>query len=266
MILYQIVVAKETELRQRQDKKPLTVLEQQLSNVPDTRDFVGSLKTHAPAVIAEIKKASPSRGILREDFKPVEIARSYERNDAAALSVLTDEPFFQGSDQYLVEVRNATNLPILRKDFILDSYRIVESRCIGADCVLLIVSILNTARLQQLYSLGLDLSLDVLVEVHNAYELSATLNLEPVPALIGINNRNLRTFETNLSTTESLIESIPESTVTVSESGINDRADIDRLRNANVDAFLVGEAFMRADNPGQQLSSLFGQIQKTKVE
>ena len=263
MILEQIVAAKEADLKRRRNTTPVDVLERQLLRLPPTRGFTNSLRKSSPAVIAEIKKASPSKGVIRENFDPVEIAKSYEQAQAAALSVLTDKPFFQGSDEYLLSVKEATGLPILRKDFILDRYQVIETRCLGADCLLLIASMLNSAQLQELYSLALDLSLDVLIEVHDLSELRMGLNLNPEPSLIGINNRDLHTFETNLLTTEKLAKEIPESTLVISESGIHTREDIERLQNANVDAFLVGEAFMRAEDPGQLLTELFGPIRRS---
>ena len=178
------------------------------------------------------------------------------------MSVLTDEPFFQGSDEYLISVREVSSLPILRKDFILDRYQVIETRCLGADCLLLIASMLSLQQLRELYSLALELSLDVLIEVHDSSELQMALNLDPEPCLIGVNNRDLHTFETDLSTTEILAKEMPASTVVVSESGIHQRHDIARLQNANVDVFLVGEAFMKAENPGQLLTDLFGPIER----
>ena len=208
------------------------------------------------AVIAEIKKASPSKGVIRPDFDPEQIARSYAAGGATCLSVLTDEAFFQGADHYLKAARRACALPVLRKDFIIDAYQVWEARAIGADCVLLIVAALDDAQLSDLSGLALDLGMDVLVEVHDAGELTRALAL-PLP-LIGINNRDLRSFETRLETTIELLASIPEERIVVTESGIHQPADVHYLRRHGVHAFLVGEAFMRAEDPGARLAQLFG--------
>jgi indole-3-glycerol phosphate synthase len=206
------------------------------------------------AVIAEIKKASPSAGVLRTNFDPEAIARSYERGGATCLSVLTDRDFFQGADEDLRLARAACSLPVLRKDFMIDPYQIVESRVLGADCILLIVAALDDASLRSLYELARELGLDVLIEVHNQDELSRSLTLEG--EMIGINNRNLRTFATSLETTFGMLSSIPPTTLVVTESGIHTREHIAAMRARGVYAFLVGEAFMRADDPGQALSRL----------
>jgi indole-3-glycerol phosphate synthase len=207
------------------------------------------------AVIAEVKKASPSKGVLREDFRPTDIARSYERAGATCLSVLTDVDFFQGADAYLGEARNACSLPVIRKDFIIDPYQVYESRAIGADCILLIAACLHDTQLSELTGLAHHLGLDVLTEVHDAAELERAL---AVPGrLIGINNRNLRTFDVSLHTTLSLIDAIPAERLIVTESGIHSRADVALMRRNGVNAFLVGESFMRAPDPGDKLAELF---------
>ena len=209
-----------------------------------------------PAVIAEIKKASPSRGVLREDFRPAEIAASYARHGAACLSVLTDRQFFQGMPEYLREARQACDLPVLRKDFIIDRYQVHEARAMGADCILLIVAALDAKPMAELESLAHGLGMGVLVEVHDAMELDAALKL--ATPLIGVNNRNLRTFETSLATTFDLLPLVPEGRIVISESGILTRDDVQSLRQRNINAFLVGEVFMRASDPGAALAGLFG--------
>ena len=224
------------------------------------RGFFAALKARTdaglPAVIAEVKKASPSKGVIRRDFDPAAIARSYAANGAACLSVLTDEKYFQGADQYLESARAAVDIPALRKDFVIDEYQLHEARALGADCVLLIVSALDIMQLTVLHQSAQNLGLDVLLEVHDRTELEAALSLGP--SLIGINNRNLKTFETTLETTFSLLEHIPDDVLVVTESGIHDRDDVARMLEHNVRAFLVGEAFMRADDPGAELAKLFG--------
>ena len=224
------------------------------------RDFVGAMRRRIDAgdaaVIAEIKKASPSKGVLRADFRPAEIAASYERHGAAALSVLTDTPFFQGAAEYLAAARAATSLPALRKDFIVDAWQVFESRALGADAILLIVAALDDAELRDFEALAAGLGMAVLVEVHDGGELERALALRT--PLVGINNRNLRTFEVSLETTLTLLARVPGDRVVVTESGIVGAGDVRRMRAAGVDAFLVGEAFMRASDPGAALSELFG--------
>ena len=207
------------------------------------------------AVIAEIKKASPSKGVIREDFDPVAIAEAYQRGGAACLSVLTDRDFFQGHEDYLSAAREACDLPVIRKDFIVDPYQVVEARAIGADCILLIVAALDDATLAELDAAARELGMDVLVEVHDRTELERALRLEL--DLVGINNRNLRTFETRLETTLDLLDAVPPGCLVVTESGIHGRADVARMRASGVHAFLVGEAFMRAEDPGAELQYLF---------
>ena len=222
---------------------------------PPVRDFVGALRAKKPAVIAEVKKASPSRGVLREDFDPAAIARSYEQGGAACLSVLTDRQFFQGDPAHLIAARKACALPALRKDFVIERYQVLESRSYGADCVLLIAACLTAGEMKALEEAARELGMAVLVEVHDATELETALQLRT--PLLGINNRNLKTFETRLETTLDLLARVPKERMVVTESGILSSADVDRMRAAGVNAFLVGEAFMRQPDPGQALSTLF---------
>ena len=218
-----------------------------------------SLAAGRSAVIAEVKKASPSKGLIRPDFNPAEIAKSYEKYGASCLSVLTDKEFFQGSPEYFQQVREAVSLPMLRKDFMLDEYQVYEARVMHADCILLIVAALEDGLMQTLAGRAVELGMDVLVEVHNAEELERglTLNKEFGIEMIGINNRNLRNFETSLNNTIDLLPMIPDSTIVVTESGIHKPEDIKLMREHNVNSFLVGEAFMRADEPGEKLQELF---------
>ncbi len=258
-ILQQIIAVKHAEVAHAQRSVPVEKLHTLVSAQGATRDFIGALRAqHAagrPAVIAEIKQASPSRGLLRTPFTPAEIACSYAQYGAACLSVLTDKQFFQGSATHLQEARAACTLPVLRKDFIIDTYQILEARAMGADCILLIAAALEQPKLQQLETYAHALGLAVLVEVHNKEELEAALTL--ATPLIGINNRNLRTFEVTLETTLSLLDAIPAERIVVTESGIVSSADVTRMRAAQVHSFLVGEAFMRASNPGLALQQMF---------
>ena len=258
-ILLKILARKAEEVAARKSLTSLAQLQQKLTHATAPRGFIRALRQKnakgEPAVIAEIKKASPSQGVIRQNFDPIQIARCYAAGGAACLSVLTDIDFFQGNDDYLIAARNACSLPVIRKDFIIDDYQVYESRAIGADCILLIAAALDDKRLHHLYQLALGLGLDVLVEVHDQQELSRALKLN-LP-LVGINNRNLRTFETSLSTTLDLLEQIPGSCAVVTESGIHRRADVQLMRDHNVNAFLVGEAFMRAEEPGEELHRLF---------
>ena len=219
------------------------------------RDFIGALRARDPAVIAEIKKASPSRGVLREDFDPATIARSYDGAGAACLSVLTDAQFFQGSAAHLAAAKAACSLPVLRKDFVIEPYQVWESRAMGADCILLIAACLEKDQMRELERLAHELAMAVLVEVHDAGELDAALALET--PLIGINNRNLKSFETKLETTLDLLSRVPRNRMVITESGILSSDDVARMRKAGVRAFLVGEAFMRATDPGAALRGLF---------
>jgi indole-3-glycerol phosphate synthase len=258
-ILQRILARKAGEIQERSARVSLDDLKQQAAAAPAPRGFAAALRKkladgHA-AVIAEVKKASPSRGVMRPDFRPVEIARSYAAGGAACLSVLTDMDFFQGADAYLREAREACALPVLRKDFTIDDYQVHEARALGADCILLIVAALSNGALAELTALAHKLGMDVLVEAHDADELDRAL---ATPArLIGINNRNLRTFETSLDTTLALRERVPADRLLITESGIHTRADVARMRGAGVNAFLVGEACMRADDPGTELRRLF---------
>lgn len=227
-----------------------------VAEAPVVRDFVGALRAKKPAVIAEVKKASPSRGVLRENFDPAAIARSYEKGGAACLSVLTDRQFFQGDPAHLVAARAACTLPALRKDFVIDAYQVAESRSYGADCILLIAACLSVQQMKALEQAANELGMAVLVEVHDAQELESALELKT--PLLGINNRNLKTFETRLETTLGLLARVPNDRLVVTESGILSNADVQRMQKAGVNAFLVGEAFMRAPEPGTALLGLFG--------
>lgn len=258
-ILKRIIARKHEEIAERQTRTPLHALHGQAEQADACRGFVQALANRVEhgeaAVIAEVKKASPSKGILRDPFDPSAIAASYEAGGAACLSVLTDADFFQGSEAALKEARAACSLPVIRKDFIVDPYQVVEARAIGADCILLIAAALDDERMSELYRLAVEMGMDVLVEVHDAAELQRSLALSPM--LLGINNRNLRTFEVSLRTTETLLESIPAGTHVVTESGIMNEADVKRMRGAGVHSFLVGEAFMRATDPGSALRQMF---------
>jgi indole-3-glycerol phosphate synthase len=259
-ILNRILTRKREEIGERSARTPLRELAARSADRVPTRGFAAAIEAKiaagAPAVIAEIKKASPSRGVIRADFDPAAIARSYAAAGAACLSVLTDADFFQGSELYLQQARAACALPVLRKDFTIDAYQIHEARAIGADCILLIVAALDAAALLELALQAAELDLDVLVEVHDEVELERALD---IPAsMIGINNRNLRTFETSLDTTLRLRERVGDGRLLVTESGIHTPDDVARLRSAGIGAFLVGEAFMRAADPGLELARLFG--------
>jgi len=258
-ILQRIVAVKQEEVQQARRVRSLADLHSDVAQAPPVRGFAAALQAKVaagqPAVIAEVKKASPSKGVLREHFVPADIARSYEAGGAACLSVLTDVQFFQGSTAYLQQARAACNLPVLRKDFIIDPYQVVEARAMGADCILLIAACLDDAQMAELEVCALELGLDVLVEVHDAAELERALRLKT--PLVGVNNRNLRTFEVSLDTTLELRDRIPAGRLLVTESGILGREDVRRMRAAGVHAFLVGEAFMRAPEPGVALQGLF---------
>ena len=262
-ILEKIITVKQDEVAALKQQKPLSVIRADAESRVLTRDFVGALQNKIaagkPAVIAEVKKASPSKGVLRPDFIPADIAQSYAEFGAACLSVLTDKQFFQGSIEYFKQARASCSLPALRKDFMIDAYQIYESRVMGADCILLIAAVLDDAQMQDMEALAMSLDMAVLVEVHDGVELERALKLKT--PLIGINNRNLKTFDVSLDTTLGLLSRVPEGPerrIVVTESGISTVADVKRMRDANVHAFLVGEAFMRADDPGVALGELFG--------
>jgi len=257
-VLSRILETKRAEVEAGKGRVSLAELRHRCADLPAQRGFAARLVARAktgPAVIAEIKKASPSAGVIRPDFEPAAIAASYQQGGAACLSVLTDTPWFQGRREDLAAAASACTLPLLRKDFIVDPWQVFESRCLGADCILLIVAALGDGPLQELYGLAGEVGLDVLVEVHDAAEMERALVLGG--GLVGVNNRDLRTFETTLDTTLKLRGMLPSDRLLITESGIRDRADVERLQAAGVRAFLVGEAFMRAADPGQALKRLF---------
>lgn len=258
-VLKKILARKHEEVAERRKSVSFSELEARANAQPAARDFVEAIakrvEKNEPAVIAEVKKASPSKGVIRANFDPAAIARSYERGGAACLSVLTDIDFFQGSDAYLQAARSACNLPVLRKDFTVDPYQVVEARALGADCILLIAAALSDEQLDELSDVALQWGLDVLVEVHNREELERAIPLGN--RLLGINNRDLRNFETNLNTTIKLLDDLLDDMIVVTESGIHTRDDVGLMRQHGVNAFLVGEAFMRAQDPGAELQRLF---------
>jgi indole-3-glycerol phosphate synthase len=258
-VLKKIVATKHEEIAAAKARIDLAGMRRAAEAVGGVRDFEGALRRKAAegksAVIAEVKKASPSKGVLREHFVPAEIAASYARHGAACLSVLTDQQYFQGSPAYLQQARNACPLPVLRKDFMVDPYQVYEARAMGADCILLIVACLDDVQMAELESLAMTLGMAVLVEAHDGEELDRALRLKT--PLVGINNRNLRTFEVTLETTLGLLSRVPADRLLITESGILTPHDVKRMRGARVDAFLVGEAFMRAPDPGVALAQLF---------
>jgi len=259
-ILKKIVARKRQEIAEARSRVPEAVLRDSLQEKSPPRGFVAALKAKIdaglPGVIAEIKKASPSKGVLREDFRPAELAISYAAHGAACLSVLTDRDFFQGSPEYLQRARMVCELPVIRKDFIVDPYQVYEARAMEADCILLIVACLDDAQLKVLNDLAMELGMDVLIEVHDRRELERALQVEN--PMVGINNRNLRTFEVSLQTTLELLPQIPDEKLVITESGILAREDVALMREHGVNGFLVGEAFMRAEDPGARLAELFG--------
>jgi len=258
-ILERILATKRREVEVARGSFSLSDMKQKASNAPAVRDFVSAMKSKIAsgraAVIAEVKKASPSKGLLRPNFDPAAIARSYEAGGAACLSVLTDREYFQGSSEHLEQARGACSLPVLRKDFVIEPWQVFESRAMGADCILLIAGALARQDMRGLEGVARSLGMGVLVEVHNGEELESALTLET--PLLGINNRDLRTFETRLETTLDLLSRVPAGKLAVTESGIGTPADVSRMRTAGVHAFLVGEAFMRAADPGEALAGLF---------
>lgn len=258
-ILNKIIATKTIEVATAKAQKPLAVVQAEASTASPVRDFVASIRTKIAngqsAVIAEIKKASPSKGVIRVDFNPAEIAKSYEQGGAACLSVLTDVEYFQGSAEYLKEAREACKLPVLRKDFMIDTYQVYEARAMGADCILLIAAAIDLAKMRELETIAHDLGMAVLVEVHNGEELDLALQLDT--PLLGINNRDLRTFEVTLDTTLGLLARIPKNKIVVTESGIFTSDDVRLMRKNNVHTFLVGEAFMRQPEPGTELAKVF---------
>ena len=258
-ILTTILARKADEIAERSARVSLADLRARAADAPPMRGFADALNAMIaqgdPAVIAEVKKASPSKGVIRPDFRPADIAVSYEFGGAACLSVLTDVDFFQGADDYLRQARDACTLPVLRKDFTVDPYQVYEARALGADCILLIVAALDDGQLVDLSGLAMQLGMDVLVEVHDIDELERALQV-PVP-LVGINNRNLRTFEVSLDTTLAMKDAVPKDRLLVTESGIVVPEDVATMRDAGVNAFLVGETFMRAEEPGEALRQLF---------
>jgi len=256
-VLNRIVLRKRAELEAAKARVPLGVLEARARHTGDVRDFVAALREKQPAVIAEIKRASPSKGRLRADFDPAAIAKSYENAGAACMSVLTDEHFFEGSAEHLAAARAACRLPALRKDFVIDAYQVFESRSLGADCILLIAACLGREEMAEFEALAHRLGMAVLVEVHDGAELDAALTL--ATPLVGINNRDLRTFETRLETTLELLPRVPKGRIVITESGILSPGDVARMRRRGVNAFLVGEAFMRAPDPGAALRRLFAE-------
>ncbi len=259
-ILDKIVAVKREEIAAARRKVPLEAIRADAESRVLTRDFAAALRRKVDAgqaaVIAEVKKASPSKGVLREDFIPADIAQSYAEHGAACLSVLTDRQFFQGQPDYLKQARASCDLPVLRKDFLVDPYQVWESRVMGADCILLIAACLDDGQMAELEAIARSLDMAVLVEVHDGAELQRALKLKT--PLVGINNRNLRSFEVSLDTTLSLLPEVPADRLLITESGILAPADVQRMRGAGVHAFLVGEAFMRADDPGAALAQLFG--------
>jgi indole-3-glycerol phosphate synthase len=258
-ILNKIVAVKREEVAQGLQRKSLHVMREDAESRVLTRDFVGAMRAQIAAghsaVISEVKKASPSKGVLRAEFIPADIAQSYAEHGAACLSVLTDQQFFQGCNDFLKQARASCDLPVLRKDFMVDAYQIYESRVLGADCILLIAACLDDAQMADLEAIAHSLDMAVLVEVHDRAELERALKLKT--PLIGINNRNLRTFEVSLDTTLTMRNDVPADRLLVTESGIVSPDDVKRMRDAKVHAFLVGEAFMRAADPGQALATLF---------
>ncbi len=258
-ILKKILARKHEEIAERSAQVSIPQLIEKAKTASAPRGFAAAIAAKIAArqsgVIAEIKKASPSKGVIREDFDPAAIAQSYEKGGACCLSVLTDMDFFQGADEYLKMARSASTLPVIRKDFIIDEYQIYEARAMGADCILLIVSALSEEQLNQLHKVARSLGMDVLIEVHDKAELDIALKLDN--PMVGINNRNLHSFEVSLENTYQLLSKIPDDKIVITESGIHSPADVAAMRQHNVNAFLVGEAFMRSEEPGERLAEMF---------
>ena len=258
-ILKKILARKHEEIAERSAQVSIPQLIEKAKTASAPRGFAAAIAAKIAAgqsgVIAEIKKASPSKGVIREDFDPAAIAQSYEKGGACCLSVLTDVDFFQGADEYLKMARSASTLPVIRKDFIIDEYQIYEARAMGADCILLIVSALSEEQLNQLHEVARSLGMDVLIEVHDGAELDIALKLDN--PMVGINNRNLHSFEVSLENTYQLLSKIPDDKIVITESGIHSPADVAAMRQHNVNAFLVGEAFMRSEEPGERLAEMF---------
>lgn len=258
-ILKKILHRKEEEIAERSAQENIDVLREKVVDASPVRGFIKAIENKISqgksGVIAEIKKASPSKGVLRNDFNPAEIAKSYEQHGAACLSILTDKDYFQGSEDYLLQAREVTSIPVIRKDFIIDPYQVYEARAINADCILLIVAALDDKKLNELLDLANQLGMDVLMEVHDQEEMERALMTGA--KLIGVNNRNLRTFEVSLNNTLDMLSMVPADRLLVTESGILAPADVKLMRDNNINAFLVGEAFMRAEDPGKKLAELF---------
>ncbi|PZO84362.1 MAG: indole-3-glycerol phosphate synthase TrpC [Micavibrio aeruginosavorus] len=255
-VLDRICADKRVHVDAKKAQTPLAVLLDQIEECPPTRGFINALRVQSPALIAEVKKASPSKGIIREDFDAVEIAKIYEANGAACLSVLTDEPYFQGRDEYLTAVRAAVDIPLLRKDFMIDPYQVYEARTLGADCILLIMAALDDTLAKDLYALATSLSMDTLFEVHDEEELDRALALNP--QMVGVNNRNLKTLHVDLGTGMNLSGSFPEGIVTVAESGIADNPTLQTFSAAGYNAFLIGESLMRQSDIGAATRAILG--------
>lgn len=263
-VLDQICADKIEHIRVMKTQRPLLDLKEEMQNQTPTRGFKRGISKHSaegsPTLIAEVKKASPSKGLIRDNFNPVEIAKIYEESGAACISILTDEPYFKGKDEYLIQVRDVVNTPLLRKDFMLDPYQIYESRALGADCILLIMAALSDSQARELYDLADSLTMDVLVEIHDAKELERALDMGA--DMIGVNNRNLKTMEVTIKTSEELIKQIPENIIKISESGIHTHEQIQSLSRCGFNGFLVGESLMRQDDIGVAVQKLMNKQEK----
>lgn len=256
-VLLEICARKAKHVEEQKAKVPLEILVDQMNAAPRPKPFINAIKTNEQtAIIAEVKKASPSKGVIREDFNPVQIAQDYQTAGATCLSVLTDEPYFQGTDEYFKAVRAAIDLPMLRKDFMIDPYQIFESRALGADCILLIMAALEDGMAEDLYELSVDLDMDVLVEIHNAEELERALKLNP--AMVGVNNRNLKTLNVDVQTSHDLADQMPDTVVKIAESGIDSNETIKNLQNSGYEGFLIGESLMRQSCVKAALETLIG--------